>query len=437
MITYSKIGKKGNLGNQLFQIASTIGIAQSNKMDFGFLPWTYQHYFEYELPLLNADLNSYIECKEQHYYHYDWSLDNNYHYDLSGWLQSEKYFNISLTKHYFTFKKQFVADLRKKYNLLFTKKTLLISIRRGDFVDHPDYFQIPINYYMNSIITFFPDWESRNLLFLSDDVAYCKFHFSFLENAFFADGLNAIEQLCIGAQCDDFIISNSTFSWWIAWLGEKENSKVIRPLHNFSELKGEEINDKDYFPHRWTMYNHINNRIKLQDVLFKMNFPKAEHLKKYITHFFDTSVEVDLKATEIKKATYIFNKDYFLPPFLIYVSCLKIADGHYSNIVNVVKNNFKVSQQFNYRDFIRQSDYGLFSKIFTFSEKKKDFSCREIYLSLSSNRQAFEESLSELEISCHVGQFCKIGGYQFSLLKFISIKKSNIKRIVKQLLTKN
>ena len=436
MITYSKVGKKGNLGNQLFQIASTIGIAQRNEMDFGFLPWTYQPYFEHALPTLHRDPNKFIECNEQHYYHYDWCLQNN-DYDISGWLQSEKYFDVSLTRHYFTFKEQLVTQIREKYRLLFTKKTLLISIRRGDFVDHPDYFQIPIKYYMNSIVTFFPDWESRNLLFLSDDLAYCKFHFSFLNNAFFAEGLNAMEQLCIGAQCNDFIISNSTFSWWIAWLGETENSKVIRPLHNFSETKNQETNDKDYFPARWTVYDHINGRIKIQDVLFKINFHKAEHLKKYINHFFDASVQLHSGITEPKKATYIFNKDYYLPPFLMYVSCLKIANGHYTNVVNVIKKTFSVSEQFNYNEFKRQSDFGFFSKIFNFSIKKPDFGARETSVHLSLNGTASEQPLSELVIFCHAGQFCKIGGYKFSLLELIGNKKLKIKRIIKQLLDKN
>jgi hypothetical protein len=39
MITYSNLGKKGDLGNQLFQIASIIGIAENNHQEYCFPIW--------------------------------------------------------------------------------------------------------------------------------------------------------------------------------------------------------------------------------------------------------------------------------------------------------------------------------------------------------------------------------------------------------------
>jgi hypothetical protein len=101
MITYSKIGKKGHLGNQLFQIASTIGLAVANNQDFAFLDWKYQEYFKNRLPLLTSDL-SLVNVEEKEYNFHQWNLKDE-NYDLSGWLQTEKYFDKALTKHYFEF----------------------------------------------------------------------------------------------------------------------------------------------------------------------------------------------------------------------------------------------------------------------------------------------------------------------------------------------
>ena len=180
MITYSKIGKKGNLGNQLFQIASTIGLGVKNESDVFFLDWKYQFYFKNKLPLLSSDLCNFKEICEEKYECHEWNLGIA-NYDIFGWLQTEKYFDIELTKYYFKFSDSLTEKVRRLYNTVFQKRTILISIRRGDFVNHPDYFQLPINYYLNSLVNFFPDWGSCNLVVLSDDIKYCKFHFSFLE----------------------------------------------------------------------------------------------------------------------------------------------------------------------------------------------------------------------------------------------------------------
>ncbi|MDP2088391.1 MAG: alpha-1,2-fucosyltransferase [Flavobacteriaceae bacterium] len=253
MITYSQLGRKGNLGNQMFQIASTIGIAEKHGHDYFFPFWQFSRYFENQLPVANMD-ESYKIIFEEKYNYYERVIDKC-NYDIRGWLQSEKYFNQIITKEIFKFKKEFTEELYHKHQLLFLKKTILISIRRGDFVNNPYFFQLSFRYYFLAIIENFPDWKERNLILISDDIKYCKFHFSFLKNVYFFDNLSAIEQIALGSKCDDFIISNSTFSWWIAWLGEKENSKVIRPLRNFRGQFSKQNDDSDYFPSRWICFN--------------------------------------------------------------------------------------------------------------------------------------------------------------------------------------
>lgn len=132
----------------------------------------------------------------------------------------------------------------------------MISVRRGDFVYHPYYYQLSYKYYRLAIIENFPDWKQRNLIFTSDDIDYCKYHFSSLPNSYFLENFSAIEQLALGSQCNDFVISNSTFSWWIAWLGEKSSSKIIRPQYNFNPSIKDINLEKDFFPERWIRFNH-------------------------------------------------------------------------------------------------------------------------------------------------------------------------------------
>lgn len=259
MITFSKLGSKGNLGNQMFEIASTIGIAENNKQDYFFPVWKYATFFENPLPVREKD-NFYKDIKEERFKYYEWNLGEG-NYDIEGWLQSEKYFDRNRTKEIFEFKKDFKQELLKQNQDLFSKKTILISVRRGDFIRHPYYFQLTFKYYFLALIKNFPDWKNRNLIFTSDDISYCEYHFSGLKNTFFLKNLSAVEQLALGSECDDFVISNSTFSWWMAWLGEKENTKIIRPIQNFSDAFAKQEDDSDYFPSRWIPFDDRNFKL--------------------------------------------------------------------------------------------------------------------------------------------------------------------------------
>ncbi|CAI2765385.1 alpha-1,2-fucosyltransferase [Flavobacterium collinsii] len=438
MITYSKLGKKGNLGNQLFQIASTIGLAVENRQDFLFPEWKYQSYFKNKLPLLEPDLLNFVAVEEKEYNYYKRELGKE-NYDISGWLQTEKYFDKELVKHYFEFSEVLIDRLMEKYQEAFTKPTILISIRRGDFVDHPDYLQLPIHYYLNSLARFFPDWQARNLIVLSDDIKYCKFHFSFLENAFFGDQLNEAEQLCLGSLCDDFVISNSTFSWWSAWLGQKSNSKIVRPYKNFDGLKSLELDDKDYYPESWINYNHSDDKPKLENLAFCIETKNnTEAIKNYISDYFDVNIVFGKNEIDVHEDIYFLKKDYFLPPFLLYVGWLKLKNSGSKIVINRVVKTFKVSKRFDYNEFLVQKDFGLFSRIFSFPKLattgKHNF---DIYLQRNKCKLLESENVFSDDIvlySC-VGEFFGIGGYHYSLKKYVMRKEIQLKKRIKKILS--
>lgn len=285
MIIYSLLGKKGNFGNQLFQIASTIGIATKNGHEFAFQKWEYAKYFNHNFPLYDSKIDYQI-IREKGYHYSNIELKQG-NYDLIGWFQSEKYFNIEVTKMYFKFQTELINEVQVKCKNALLKKNILISIRRGDFVNHPYYHQLDYKYYFLAITTQFSDWEERNLIFTSDDIAYCKRHFEFLPNAVFVNNLSAIEQLVLGSLCDDFVISNSTFSWWLAWFGEKEVTKIIRPIQNFRGKFRVRNSDKDYFPERWLAFNSKAKKmgLKYSRLIIKGEFFKIVDTIKYYYNF--------------------------------------------------------------------------------------------------------------------------------------------------------
>lgn len=254
MIVFSQLGKPwmGNLGNQLFQIASTIGIAEKNGLNFAFPRWEYMKCFIGSLPIINDSI-SYTPLKELSFEYHDYQLVKA-NYDILGFFQSESYFSKEIVKKYLSF----AQDLNIKINELFQKKSfrdpILISVRRGDFVHNPKYHQLDYKYYFLALMKYFPDWEERSVIVISDDIQYCKRIFSSIKNFHFFENHTPIEQLVFSTRCKDFIISNSTFSWWAAYFGESRESQVIRPIANFRGKFARMNSHKSYYPERWISF---------------------------------------------------------------------------------------------------------------------------------------------------------------------------------------
>lgn len=259
IFSFSQLGKYGRLGNQLFQIHGTLGLAEKHGAVATFPAWKYEQYFT---PALPHDSPMQTQVFREKYFHYhDWSLSGSF--DLLGYMQSEKYFGSTRLK----IKDEFIQAQKEKYPELFTRETICIQVRRGDYVGNPNYYQLPHTYYLAALIDHFPNWLDYNILFVSDDIEYCRTNFEGLPNAYFSAGNSDIEDLALGAACDHFIISNSSFGWWIAYLGEKDNSQVIHPGHMFTgDLARNNI--KDYRPVRWVEYKRDSYKIPLNDVTF-------------------------------------------------------------------------------------------------------------------------------------------------------------------------
>lgn len=277
MITSETFGNNGRLGNQLFQYASLIGIAKNNNRALVLPAWEYAHCFEGEFPEGQA---SGIQFKESTFtYNAAWTnFDERFKIiDIFGYLQTEKYWQhcVSDVRQALTFKDEFKAQSRAQFSgkAIFNKPTIAISIRRGDYVNNPNYEQLPITYFILALFENFPNWKEHNIIIFSDDIPYCKVHFDCLPNVFFSTNNSAIEDICLMSQCSHFILSNSTFSWWGAYLGECKDSKIVRPNYLFNGKLLAQNDWSDFYPERWTIFDHKKSdgtikKIDLSDTSF-------------------------------------------------------------------------------------------------------------------------------------------------------------------------
>ena len=261
MIGFNALGQLGRLGNQMFQFASLKGIARHRGFNFCFPPsankneWTdHQLLIPFKLRSTNELNIQYIDFDRPTIHEQGFTFNKDLFDNcpdwitLQGFFQTEKYFKHieKQIRKDFTFKdeiKDECDDLIKQFT-----NPIALHIRRGDFVwnnkNHPP---LSLDYYESALKLFDSD---REVIIFSDDTEWCKNQDIFADDRFaVAEGGDQFYDMCLMSMCDDFIIANSTFSWWGAWLGNR--GKVVAPKQWFGEALSHDT--KDLYCKGWTV----------------------------------------------------------------------------------------------------------------------------------------------------------------------------------------
>lgn len=249
---------KGGLGNQLFQISTTYALArQNNDVDC-------YNFYESELYFQGKKANLYFDSiykkiknkiyddnhKFENFYN-----EPNHNYNpinykqnllLDGYFQSERYFE--------EFKNEIIDlfDLDDKkiqciqFLSKFEKPVTSIHIRRGDYLQFKNVYNILDMDYYNRAIDFFPNNHFLVFYYDMDDWLQENFNVPNFTKVSFKDDI--LDLVCM-SMCDNNIMSNSTFSWWSSYLNKNKNKIVISPKMWFSSISC--INDQDIVPNYW------------------------------------------------------------------------------------------------------------------------------------------------------------------------------------------
>lgn len=274
MIILTKL--KGGLGNQLFQYAT--GRLLSNKTDRElFLDVT-----GFSAPVSNTDtvrqfdlekfnINAkilppeevqkiknpygiiskgirYFKHKVLNLHYYDFEplffesaqkrISKNKNIYIEGYFQSEKNFlgirEILLQE--LSLKEEFKSkEFIRLQSEIESKNSVSVHIRRGDYIKNPGvtkYHGIcSLKYYQNAINKVKESVVNPVFYFFSDDPVWVSENVDLNENSkIISDkNLSAPEELILMSTCKHNIISNSTFSWWGAWLNKNYDKLVIAP----------------------------------------------------------------------------------------------------------------------------------------------------------------------------------------------------------------
>lgn len=251
MITFSKLGNYGRLGNQLFQFAMLISLRE--KLGFEIkLPEIENRIWHGQKNLLNNfNLNYEIiksTDKIEHSFVENGEFDESVfdiqdNTDIHGYFGNYKYFSeykeivkreLMPKKELLTYCKQKIESIKKENSV----STLIsLHVRRGD-TDLSIYEKKDsewFNYLKMSKSQF--DNDVKFLVFTGgqrsednqSDYDWCKKNLDSDEYIFINEESSTILDFCYMLSCDGHILSpTSTLSWWIGFLSD-DNKKVVAP----------------------------------------------------------------------------------------------------------------------------------------------------------------------------------------------------------------
>lgn len=264
MITFPHIGILGRLGNQMFQYASLVGIADKYELDYTLMTKELQLYECFDIDIkICSFYNKEFDCAnkldsslivgenlvivDNCFYaisgeenekflstNFDSEFLNTNHDNKSilGFFQNSKYFSHVEDKlrKKFVFRKEYSDASEQYFSQMFSDTEVIsLHVRRTDYINSHILNSLDMNYYEKAL-SFFD--KSLPVLVFSDDAKWCEEQKIFQDDRFIIiKDNNAYVDMCLMSKCDYHIIANSSFSWWGSWLAESK--KTISPKQWF------------------------------------------------------------------------------------------------------------------------------------------------------------------------------------------------------------
>jgi hypothetical protein len=178
---------------------------------------------------------------------------------LEGYWQTEKYFKDyeAIIRKDFSFRNTLSGRSVALAQDISSSLSVCLNVRRAEIVHNPEVSKVhnvvTKDFYERAIDIMKKRFGAAIKIFVfSDEIEWCRQNLKIGADHIFLDydpgDVEFRDYLQLMSMCKHFIIPNSSFAWWAAWLSKYEDKLVVGPR---LWLKDESINTSDVTPEGW------------------------------------------------------------------------------------------------------------------------------------------------------------------------------------------
>jgi len=266
----------GGLGNQMFQYAMGVAVSQrigfTLMLDSGFFETEHRSHRHYELNAFGVqektiDLVTHMRWEygwfptihEPHFHHWEgvFTAPPYTRYRLSGYWQTDRYFRHmaqDIRAHFNTarFSCAKTKDMERKIQS--APCAVCVHVRRGDMMDPHVYERhglVKRDYYDKARALLEKKDPQCHFFIFTDDERRVRDELSDWSRTSFVRGHDHYQDMMLMTLCRHYIIGNSTYGWWGAWLNPSSSKHVVAPKAWFAPSILETTSVCDVYGDSW------------------------------------------------------------------------------------------------------------------------------------------------------------------------------------------
>lgn len=289
---FIEIHIKGNLGNILFQIAYGIQLGLryqkfiyfQNSKFLEIYNSGYNLFKNFDIVNKHKSINNKIIYNDIPFK--EIKLEKGKNYYVEGYFQSYKYFESVIPEgttfmdllHFSNKTIESVISFLNEYKK-YNYEIVAVHVQRGNYTNLTETFidLCSTNYYENAFAAMKQKCLGKKIKFLifSNDISFVEKHDLFKNNEIIRSD-DPIFSFLLMTFCDHYIIANSSYSWWNAYLSRNKDNKIVFYPDKYYVSVESCYDTSDLYPKHWIPI--ISSNVTLTMIYFPLK--KSKHNRK-------------------------------------------------------------------------------------------------------------------------------------------------------------